>query len=274
METFPPAKHTKLRPNADRADGARAVRAARLQRPLLPDISMPVGEFRLASLYCPCETLCGNFYDLAWRGDCAMLLVAEVMGHGVEAALISMLAKAVFVETAGETSDPRALLAGMRARLHRLMPDRAFVAAAAARLPFEGAAIELANAGLPHPFVLRSGGRRVQDVPLEGVPMGLFLDQDPEPATAAVVRLNPGDVLLLASDGSGAFEGRDGPLFQNARLLRMLERDARCSGSALIDGLTAPLAGFGQVTSVPGDLNLISVCRRIDARPPQGAWNP
>jgi serine phosphatase RsbU (regulator of sigma subunit) len=234
---------------------------------------MPVGEFRLASLYCPCETLCGDFYDLAWRGDCAMLLVADVMGHGVEAALISMLAKAAFVEAAGETSDPRALLAGMRARLNRLMPDRAYVAAVVARLPFEGAAIGLANAGLPHPFVLRSGGRRVQDVPLDGVPMGLFLDQDPEPATAAVVRLDPGDVLLLASDGSGAFEGRDGHLFQNARLFRTLERVARCSGRDAVDGLTVPATGAGQVRGVPDDLHLISVCR-IDVRPPQGAWNP
>jgi len=81
------------------------------------------------------------------------------------------------------------------------------------------------------------------------------------------VMLDQGDVLLLASDGIGAFEGRDGQLFQDVQLLRTLECLAGCSGRDVIDGLTASAAGFGQVTGVPDDINLVSVCRRRpDAR--------
>lgn len=259
-------------PLAARAHQGQLVRAARLQRLLLPDISMPVGEFRLASAYCPCETLGGDIYDLTWRKDCAVLLVADVMGHGVEAALITMLARATFVETAGETSDPRTLLAGMRARLQRLLPEGVYVTAAVARLPFEGGTVELANAGLPHPFVLRAADRHVEELALEGVPLGLFLDRDLAPATADIVSLAPGDVLLLASDGIGSLEGRDGQLFQDGQLLQALERLAGCDGHAVLEGLTATAAGFSTTDDLPDDINLISVSRRAGgARPPSGA---
>jgi sigma-B regulation protein RsbU (phosphoserine phosphatase) len=288
MATFEPTSHLKIprnpvrtrnvsafpgpgsAPRGRRANQEQLARAARLQRLLLPDISMPVGEFRLASVYCPCETLGGDIYDLTWRSDCAMLLVADVMGHGVEAALITMLARATFVETAGETSDPATVLAGMRARLHRLLPDRVYVAAGVARLPLGGGTVELANAGLPHPFVLRATDPHVEELALEGVPLGLFLDQDLAPTTTGIVSLAPGDVLLLASDGIGSFEGRDGQLFQDGQLLRALERLAGSDGHAVLEGLASTAAGFSDTDGLPDDINLISVSRRA-ARPSPGA---
>jgi sigma-B regulation protein RsbU (phosphoserine phosphatase) len=147
------------------------VKAALVQRSLLPDVSMPVGEFSLAALYRPCESLAGDFYDLAWRPECALLLVADVMGHGLDAALITMLVKATFQDAAAETADPGALLAGMDARLRRMIPDRMFVAAAAARIDRRGTEVEVANAGLPHPLVVRAAGRKVEDVPVDGLPL-------------------------------------------------------------------------------------------------------
>jgi serine phosphatase RsbU (regulator of sigma subunit) len=107
-------------------------RAARVQRSLLPDVSRPVGQFALTSLYWPCEALGGDLYDLAWRRDCAVLLVSDVMGHGVEAALITMLVKAAFQEAAETTGEPGELLLQMNARLRPMLPPRVFVAAAVA----------------------------------------------------------------------------------------------------------------------------------------------
>ncbi len=79
---MPPAPSPGVRP--ERALLEQVARAVGVQRSLLPDVSVPVGEFRLASLYWPCETLGGDFYDHIWRQDCAMLLVAEAVesSHG------------------------------------------------------------------------------------------------------------------------------------------------------------------------------------------------
>jgi len=97
-----PPSQGKASTCADRSLQDQMDRAARVQRSLLPDITVPIGKFRLASFYCPCETLGGDFYDLIGRRDCAVLLVADVMGHGVEAALITMMVKAAMNSVAEE----------------------------------------------------------------------------------------------------------------------------------------------------------------------------
>lgn len=236
-------------------------RAARIQRSLLPDVSVPAGEFRLASLYWPCETLGGDFYDLAWRRDCAVLLVSDAMGHGVEAALITMLVKAAFQETAASTGEPGELLTQMNARLHRTIPEPMFVAAAVARLELKGCGMQLANAGLPHPFVLRASERRVEEVRLDGVPLGLLDGRSQSAYGVGRLRLAPGDVLLLASDGIGSVESAHGQCFEDRRLRQVLEGLTGQGGRTVIDRLVAEAVAFGHGRPLPDDVNLVAVAR-------------
>ena len=222
-----------------------AERAARVERSLLPDVSMPVGEFRLASLYRPRETLGGDFYDLAWRPDCAILLVSDVMGHGVEAALITMLVKAVFQETAeGATGSRASFCAQMNARLHRIIPEYVFVAATVVRLELEGPDMRIANAGLPYAFVLNASERRVTEVRLDGRPLGLLDGQGQSPYDVRRLSLAPSDVLLIASDGIGSVESARGECFEDRRLRQVLASLIGQEGRTVVDRLVARAAAF------------------------------
>jgi serine phosphatase RsbU (regulator of sigma subunit) len=236
-------------------------RAARVQRSLLPEVTVPVGEFRLASLYWPCETLGGDFYDLAWRRDCAVLLVADVMGHGAEAALITMLVKAAFQETAANTGEPGRLLMQMDARLHRVIPEHTFAAAAVATLALEGSDMQLANAGLPHPFVLHASERRVDEVLLDGRPLGLLDGRERNPYGVRRLSLAPGDVLLIASDGIGSIQSRCGRCFEDCRLRQVLAELTGQEGRNVIDRLAAQAVDFGRGRPLPDDINLVAVSR-------------
>jgi serine phosphatase RsbU (regulator of sigma subunit) len=227
---------------------------------LLPDVSRPVGEFGLTSLYWPCEGLGGDLYDLAWRRDCAVLLVADVMGHGVEAALVTMLVKAAFQETAQTTGEPGELLPGMSARLRRMLPPRVYVAAAAARLELAGSEIRLANAGLPHPFLLHGGERTVEELHLEGRPLGL-LDGRDSLRPVRRVSLEAGDVLLLSSDGIGCIEGACGQCFEERRLRQVLAELAGQEGRSVVDRLAAQAVAFGCGRPLPDDVNVIAISR-------------
>jgi sigma-B regulation protein RsbU (phosphoserine phosphatase) len=222
---------------------------------------VPVGEFRLASLYWPCETLGGDFYDLAWRRDCAVLLVADVMGHGAEAALITMLVKAAFQETAESTGEPGELLTQMNARLHRILPDRVFVAATAAGLDLEGSEVHLANAGLPHPFVLHASERRVEEVRLDGRPLGLFGGDRQSTCGVRRLSLAPGDVLLIASDGIGSVESVHGECFEDCQLRQVLAELTGQEGRSVLDRLVAQAVDFGRGRPLPDDINLVTVSR-------------
>ncbi len=236
-------------------------RAARVQRSLLPDVSGPVGPFGLTSLYLPCEILGGDLFDLAWRRDCAVLLVADVMGHGVEAALIAMLVKAAFQQAAEATGEPGDLLVHMNARLRRMLPPRVYVAAAVARLELDGPGIRLANAGLPHPFLLHARERKVEELRLDGRPLGLL--GGPAGATPRVLRLtlDAGDVLLLSSDGIGCIEGACGHCFEDCRLRPVLAEVAGRAGRDVVDRLAAQAVEFGRGRPLPDDVNLVAVSR-------------
>jgi Stage II sporulation protein E (SpoIIE) len=234
-------------------------RAAGVQRSLLADVSGPVGEFRLASMYLPCEALGGDFYDLSWRRDCAVLLVSDVMGHGVEAALITMLVKAAFQDCADKTGEPAEILRDMNGRLHRTLPERVYVAATVARLPLEGSDVQLANAGLPYPFLLRAAPRRVDELRQDGVPLGLFDGQ--RDYDVGSVSLSPGDVLLIASDGLGCVESGQDQWFEDHRLRQVLEDLAGQDGRRVVDRLVAEVIEFGHDLPLPDDINLIAVSR-------------
>jgi serine phosphatase RsbU (regulator of sigma subunit) len=240
---------------------AQVERAARVQRSLLPDVSLPVGEFRLATLYRPCECLGGDFYDLAWRRECALLLVADVMGHGFEAALLTMIVKAAFQEAAAINSDPAEVLAGMHSRLHNMLRERAFVAAAVARLDLQGPGIQLVNAGLPHPFLLHASDRTVEQLRLDGCPLGLFDGRTPPPSDACTLQLAPRDVLIVASDGIGSIECEPGHLFEDHRLGEVLAGLAGKDGGQIIERLMAEAVDFGRGRPLPDDINVVTVSR-------------
>ena len=171
-----------------------------------------------------------------------------------KAALITMLVKAAFQETAAEISEPGALLARMGERLGRTLPaDRMYVAALAVRLDLEGAPLRLANAGLPHPFVLRADQQRLDEVRLDGVPLGLAAKAIGEPFGACALDLGPRDVLLLASDGIGSVVGSRGDYFEDRGLRRALARLVGRSGDAVVDGLAMEARHFGHGKPLPDD---------------------
>jgi sigma-B regulation protein RsbU (phosphoserine phosphatase) len=184
------------------------------------------------------------------------------MGHGAEAALITMLVKAAFQETAAGTDDPGQLLSEMNRRLNRILPERVYVAAAAARVPLEGCDVRVANAGLPFPFVLRASEHRVDELRQEGLPLGLFDQRIQLGYVVRSVSLAPGDVLLIASDGLGCIEGMNEQWFDDQRLRQVLRDLTGHDGRGIVDGLIAEAVAFSQGEPLPDDINVVAVSRQ------------
>ncbi len=236
-------------------------RAGLLQRSLLPDVSGPFAGYRLDSAYRPCEALAGDFYDIFRDADRVMLIVADVMGHGAEAALITMLVKAVFLETAQHTGETNALLTKMNERLFGLIPAGSFAAATVVRLDPNSPEIELSNAGLPSPFVLRASTRSVHKVRLGGVPLGLNLSSGYQEYDVLRVKLEPDDVLLVTSDGICAIKGDDGGCFEDRRLGLTLARLTGAAGETVIESLVADALEFSHGRPFSDDINLVAVSK-------------
>jgi serine phosphatase RsbU (regulator of sigma subunit) len=141
------------------------------------------------------------------------------------------------------------------------MPQQTFVAAAVATLPLEGACVQLANAGLPHPFVLRASERRLDEVRLDGLPLGLPDGGPPSLSAVSGIRLDRGDVLLIGSDGIGAIESGDGQFFEDRQLRHTLEGLIGCDACKTLERLIAEAVDFGHGCRFPDDINLVAVSR-------------
>lgn len=237
-------------------------RAAKVQQSLFPDFSEPIGGYRLACLYRPCETLGGDFYDLIRRPKEVVLLLADVVGHGAEAALITMLVKAVFMQTAAATSDPGPILAKMNARLHHLTPEKVYAASLVVKLDPDSSSVKLANAGLPYPFVLRHDRGLVEEVRLSGLPLGMFNGRASGTYRTHSLEIDHGDVLLLSSDGIGSVEGDHGKNFEDdGRIPRTLTELSGQPGQTIIETLVSEAVAFSKGRPLPDDINLVAITR-------------
>ncbi len=235
-------------------------RAGRIQQSLLPLRPPSLEGYRFAHFYQPCEEVGGDFYDFVETGDGLIVIVSDVIGHGFEAALTTMLMKEIFEENVASTTEPVELLHRMNGRLHRVLPEGMFAAAAILKLSSPHAGIQFANAGLPYPFVLRAARECVEQVSVAGFPLGLFEDP-PAPFDVSDVHLSSGDVLLVGSDGIHAVAGTHGDHFEDDRLPQLLSELVGRSGEDVIERLSEEAFRFGNGRPIPDDLNLLAITR-------------
>jgi phosphoserine phosphatase RsbU/P len=195
--------------------------AREIQRQLLPTGAREVPGLDLAAGYCSARELGGDFYDFLPYGKGRLALVlGDVSGKGTAAALFASLAIGIMREHVVEhPCAPAEMLAMLNRRLHAARLDARFIALVFAVYDAGARRLTLANAGGPYPLLVRDGA--VQEIRLEGVPLGLF----PEIAyDETSVELQPGDFVVFASDGIHESENASKEEFGHERLAALLAR--------------------------------------------------
>ena len=172
--------------------------AREIQRQLLPTGAREVPGLDLAAAYEPARELGGDFYDFFPYGEGRLgFALGDVSGKGTAAALYGSLAIGTVREIVADHShEPANMLALLNKRLYAARLDSRFIALLFAVFDASTRKLTLANAGGPYPLLVRDG--QVQVIRLEGVPLGLIPDTQYDELT---VELQPGDVVLFASDG-------------------------------------------------------------------------
>ena len=180
--------------------------AARLQRDFLPKELPEVGPVRFHTLYRPAGYVSGDLYDVMRLDETHVgFYMADAVGHGVPAALLTMFIKQALVTKEISAGGYRLLPpAESLARLNTVLVDQnlahaTFATALYGVIDVENLEVTLARAGHPAPMVIRGGpDGRIEPLQPEGGLLGVFPGETYDVAT---VRLNPGDRLFLYTDG-------------------------------------------------------------------------
>jgi len=204
--------------------------AKRIQLSILPGAFPNSANFRVAARYVPMTSVAGDFYDFIVADDRqAGLLIADVSGHGVPAALIASMVKLAATAQRDKAGDPSGLLSGMNAALCGNTQNQ-FVTAAYVYLDSDARELRYSAAGHPPMLLLRD--RKVQEVKENGLMLAAF---DFATYSTASHKLEPGDRLLLYTDGIVEAASARGDFFGQEALGALLRQTAESPPTDAVD---------------------------------------
>lgn len=229
--------------------------AREIQRQLLPTGAREVPGLDLAAAYVPARELGGDFYDFLPYGQGRLgFAVGDVSGKGTAAALYGSLAIGTLREVVVDHAcEPACMLALLNRRLHGARLDARFIALLFAVYDASSRRLTLSNAGAPYPLLVRDG--HVVPIRLEGVPLGLLPDTQYD---ESAIDLQPGDVVLFASDGIVESENPEQEEFGFQRLSALLAGIPReHSARAIAERILAETDGHAAGASSHDDRTLV-----------------
>ena len=200
--------------------------AKRIQLSLLPGAFPDSPAFHVAARYVPMNSVAGDFYEFLVADDTrAGLLIADVSGHGVPAALIASMVKMAAISQREEAAHPGRLLTGMNRALCGNTQGQ-YVTAACVYNDARRRELRYAAAGHPAMFLLRRGN--VIEVAENGL---LLAAVDGIEYHDRAVPIEPGDRFLLYTDGLVEARNAAGELFGEESLANLLKATAAISAA-------------------------------------------
>src|SRR5437660_2905686 len=192
--------------------------AAEIQWELLPVLAYEGDELSVAGALEPAYAIAGDSFDYAIEHDHLHMAITDGMGHGVRAALLGSLAVAALRHARRRGHDILAQAKEASQVVHDQFGGDQFVTATVASVDVPKDEMRIVNAGHPQPWLARGDSVHALDLYAD-FPLGLFPGVDYQ---EQVLRLEPGDRVLLVSDGVIEAASPDGEEFGDERLVELI----------------------------------------------------
>jgi serine phosphatase RsbU (regulator of sigma subunit)/pSer/pThr/pTyr-binding forkhead associated (FHA) protein len=227
--------------------------ARQIQSGLLPSELPRTGWFRAAGSSTPSHQVGGDYFDVRQLSPTVWsTVVADVSGKGVSSALLASLLQGAFL-LASETPEQ---IENTMLRVNRYLNERTkgekYATVFYSTLN-EAGRLHWANAGHCAPLLLRPDGR-LRTLQTTGLPLGML-----EIATYSVetVQLEPGDKVVIYSDGVTESEDLEGRFFGTDRLRKLLRENAPADCSELHDLIRAAIEDHSEGGLLSDDITLV-----------------
>jgi sigma-B regulation protein RsbU (phosphoserine phosphatase) len=231
--------------------------ARQIQARLLPARDVAVRDWETHYRYEPAGVVGGDYCEIVAAGDGGSLFFAigDVAGKGVAASLLMTHLTAIFRSLLSLDLPLREVVSRANRLFCESTPETHYATLAAGRTTEDG--VDLCNAGHCRPLVLRRDG--TEQIDATGLPLGLFCEGR---YTVTHVRLEPGDSLVLYSDGITEAQDAGGNTFEEEGLVRSLRGHAGQDAAAMANGVVGDVARFRGSHPQGDDITLVIVRRR------------
>jgi len=210
--------------------------ARQIQASILPTGTPEIDDLRIAAMYLPTAAVGGDFYDfLPVDRSHVGVLVADVSGHGIPAALIASMLKVAMQSVLACADEPALVMRTLNRTLSGQLRGQ-LISAAYLWLDMESKRALYSSAG--HPPLLRWREGRLERMESNGLLFGVVPDLD---YPVREISLNPGDRFLLYTDGMIEPENATGEAFGDRKLEESLREHERQSPAELAMRLIAEI---------------------------------
>lgn len=232
--------------------------AAEIQQSLLPKARVTLGFVEAAAASIPCRSIGGDFFDYVDSArDAFGFTLGDVAGKGPPAALMSALMQGMFASQAQYAEGPASAVTHMNKALCRRGLESRFVTLMFGIIRADGT-LTYCNAGHNPPVIIgKSGVRRLE----EGGPVVGLLEF--APYSQESVKLDPGDIVVVFSDGVSEALNAAGEEFGDDRLLAAAHQAARdaddVTSPALVESIVSAVRAFTKEAPQSDDITAMVI---------------
>jgi sigma-B regulation protein RsbU (phosphoserine phosphatase) len=246
--------------------------ARELQNALLPQryprfpssAPLEASALRFHHFFRPSSGVGGDFFQVFQISDSvAGVFICDVMGHGVSAALVAAILRALMEDLRAHVTEPARFLQGLNRRISGILKSTQlpmFVSACYLVADIARGELHYANAGHPTPLCVHRARLSAEPLPLRGSKrdpvLGIFDDAEYHSSSC---ELCEGDTFLLFTDGLFEVEGVDAQYFDQPRLLESVSQLASLRADELCVQLLAEIQKFAGKKDFADDVCLVAV---------------
>ena len=232
--------------------------AKEVQERLLPSEPPQIAGYDIGAVCLPTYEIGGDYFDYIPLGnDLLGIVVADVAGEGVPAALLSTAFKALLLAHVKTTQDPVELLATLSRVIPEFTRRRDFITVFYGVLDTRNHRLTYANAGHNQPLLLRASGSIER---MEPVGPGLNIIEDPAYEKGEVA-LEAGDQIVIYTDGVVEVFNSNGVQFGLERLEEAARRLHAPSAGAMVEEIVRVTRAFSGSSIYDDDFTLVVVKR-------------
>jgi phosphoserine phosphatase RsbU/P len=245
--------------------------ATELQQALMPSTypSIRAGtgtgltELRFCHRYLPATLMGGDFFHIArLSDDAAAICICDVMGHGVRAALITAMMRAMIETHAAQAADPGRLLTQLNREFTGILKQTGtlvFVTVLYCVINITAGNVRFARAGHPLPLHARRSSGEVLRMIVGGDSAGPAIGIIPNAQFKSTeAKLEAGDFLLFFTDGIIEAEASDGSQFGIEGLRQSVRSHLNEPTESLLDAVVSDVYKFGESTVLTDDACLVA----------------
>jgi PAS domain S-box-containing protein len=236
--------------------------AAEVQRTLLPQSGMTLNGFDIAGRTLSCDEIGGDYFDFLQQPSCdgqrMGVVVGDVVGHGVDAALLMTSARAALRMQMTRCADAVTLVSELNRQLVRDVIDSGrFMTLFYMEIDPQRHHLKWVRAGHPPALLYDPATDRFRDLKGQGIALGI---QDAYTYRASpVTDLRKGQVIAIGTDGIWEADNPLGEVYGRERYCQVIRQNAQHSAEAIVQAIYDDMGRFSKGLEQKDDITLVII---------------